>query len=106
MIFLGLDIGSSSIKASLFDAEKGNNLASVFFPNKEMEIISHKTGWAEQDPNLWFNNVKSAIQLLKESYSSKLKDIKGIWISYQMHGLVYVDKFGSPNLYTQTNPCI
>lgn len=96
MIYLGLDIGSSSIKASLFDAENGNSLASVFYPTEEMEIISPKTGWAEQDPKVWFNNVKSAIKLLKESNSSKLKDLKGIGISYQMHGLVCLDKFGEP----------
>lgn len=96
MIYLGLDIGSSSIKASLFDADKGVNIASVFYPNKEMEIISPKTGWAEQDPMVWFNNVKSAIQLLKEKFSSQLKDVKGIGISYQMHGLVCVNKKGEP----------
>lgn len=96
MIYLGLDIGSSSIKATLFDAEKGISLASVFYPNEEMEIISPNTGWAEQDPKVWFNNVKSAIHLLKEDFKDKLKDVKGIGISYQMHGLVCVDKFGEP----------
>ncbi|MCD4735285.1 MAG: carbohydrate kinase [Bacteroidales bacterium] len=96
MIFLGLDIGSSSIKASLFDAGEGVSLGWVNYPEKEMEILAPKNGWAEQDPEVWFEHVISAILLLKEECVTSLKDVKAIGISYQMHGLVILDTSGSP----------
>lgn len=90
MYLLGYDIGSSSVKASLVDAQTGEAAASAFFPKKEMEIKAAKAGWAEQSPNMWWENLKAATQAVVAGVKSE--DIKAIGISYQMHGLVLVDK--------------
>ncbi len=94
MLLLGYDVGSSSVKASLVDAENGKVVASVFYPKQEAPIISVKTGWAEQDPAMWWENLKLATADILSS--SGRKDIAAIGISYQMHGLVCVDKDLNP----------
>lgn len=92
MYLVGLDIGSSSVKASLINAETGNNLASDFFPKEEMEIIALQPGWAEQHPQLWWQNLCLAVKSVIQQSGVSGEDIKGIGISYQMHGLVLIDK--------------
>ncbi|MDR2650728.1 MAG: carbohydrate kinase [Prevotellaceae bacterium] len=92
MYLLGYDIGSSSIKASLVNIQTGEATASAFFPKKEMGIKSVKTGWAEQDPEIWWENLKLATQSVIEQACATPKEIKAIGISYQMHGLVVVDE--------------
>jgi xylulokinase len=92
MYLLGYDVGSSSIKVSLLDAQTGKLIDSTFSPEKEMEIIAHKIGWAEQHPQIWWQHIKSATAKLKKKHVKKMKDIKAIGISYQMHGLILVDK--------------
>lgn len=92
MYLLGLDVGSSSVKASLVKAENGEIAASDFFPKTEAPIISIKTGWSEQDPEMWWDNLKLAIAEVKKTAGAKPEDIVAIGISYQMHGLVCVDK--------------
>ena len=89
---LGFDVGSSSVKASLVDADSGNCAASAFFPEKEAAILAVKTGWAEQDPNSWWEYAKMALKTIMNETNAKAEDIKAIGISYQMHGLVCVDK--------------
>ena len=91
MYLLGYDIGSSFIKASLLDAQTGKLLAAASAPDTEMNMISHQPGWAEQDPGVWWQNAKKATASLKNQ-GFDLKLIKAIGISYQMHGLVVVDK--------------
>jgi xylulokinase len=92
MYLLGVDIGSSSVKVSLIDGENGNCVASSFYPKQEMKIIAHKAGWAEQQPEQWWLNLKLALaDVLKESRVNP-ENIQSIGISYQMHGLVMVDK--------------
>ncbi|MEZ5105141.1 MAG: FGGY family carbohydrate kinase [Draconibacterium sp.] len=92
MHLLGFDIGSSSVKVSLVNGENGHYVASSFYPKQEMAITAHQAGWAEQEPELWWKNLKLALaDVLKESKVDK-NDIKSIGISYQMHGLVMVDK--------------
>jgi xylulokinase len=91
MYLLGYDCGTSSIKATLLDTQSGTVVASAISPEKEMSIIAQKSGWAEQHPEDWWNNVKAATQkVLLESKVNPL-DVKAIGISYQMHGLVLVD---------------
>lgn len=92
MYLLGFDIGSSSVKASLIDGQTGDCLASAFYPKQEMKITAVKPGWAEQEPEQWWNNLKLALTdvLIQSKVDSKLID--SIGISYQMHGLVAVDK--------------
>ncbi len=94
-LLLGLDIGSSSIKASLVDVDSGLVTATATSPDCELRIIANQPGWAEQDPDIWWHHVVEAIRMLK-SRGGILTDIKAIGISYQMHGLVAVDKDSKP----------
>lgn len=96
MYLLGLDIGSSSVKASLLDAETSKCLATDFFPKKEMAITAHELGWAEQDPQMWWENLKLAIKSVMKTANVDKEEVKAIGISYQMHGLVCVDKDSEP----------
>jgi xylulokinase len=92
MYFLGYDVGSSSVKASLVNGETGECIASDFFPKQEMKISADKAGWAEQHPDQWWKNLKLANKSVLESSGVDPKNIEAIGISYQMHGLVVVDK--------------
>lgn len=89
---LGLDIGSSSVKASLVDVDSGKTAASAFFPKSEAPIKAIKAGWAEQDPQTWWDNAKLSLAKVMNETGARGEDIKAIGISYQMHGLVCVDK--------------
>jgi xylulokinase len=92
MYLLGFDIGSSSVKASLINGETGDCLSSAFYPKQEMKITALKAGWAEQDPGLWWTNLKLALSDVLAQSKVDPKTIDSIGISYQMHGLVAVDK--------------
>ena len=96
MFLLGYDIGSSSVKASLVDAQSGKCVASAFYPKSEAAIIAVKPGWAEQEPASWWENLKLATADIMASSAVCPEDIKAIGISYQMHGLVCVDKDKNP----------
>ncbi len=89
---LGFDVGSSSVKASLVDVDNGQMVATAFYPEKEAPIKAVKAGWAEQDPEMWWTNAKLALSKIMAEADAKGSDIKAIGISYQMHGLVCVDK--------------
>lgn len=92
MYLLGFDIGSSSVKASLIDAETGEAIASGSSPKTEMKIEAPQPGWAEQSPLDWWEHLKNALNEIKTKSKADLKEVKAIGISYQMHGLVCVDK--------------
>ncbi len=92
MYLLGYDVGSSSVKASLINAESGRCIASAFHPKKEMKIAAPKAGWAEQDPELWWSNLILATNDVLQSAEIDPSSIRAIGIAYQMHGLVLVDK--------------
>ncbi|WP_300791065.1 FGGY-family carbohydrate kinase [uncultured Bacteroides sp.] len=92
MYLLGYDIGSSSVKASLVNAVTGKCVASAFYPKTEAAIIAVKQGWAEQEPANWWENLKLSTKAIMAESGVKADDIKAIGISYQMHGLVCVDK--------------
>ncbi|WP_409966516.1 Xylulose kinase [Mycovorax composti] len=92
MLLLGIDVGTSSIKVSVVDAATQQTLASAQYPETEREIISLQQGWAEQSPERWWNDVKCAIQKLHQQGKYNKSDIGAIGISYQMHGLVLLDK--------------
>jgi xylulokinase len=91
MLLLGIDLGSSSVKASVIDGESGKCLATAYSPSDEMKIIALKPGWAEQDTEIWWTNLKAAIADCTRKVGQKKNDIGAIGISYQMHGLVTVD---------------
>lgn len=92
MYLLGFDVGSSSIKATVMDGEKGTVLATKTSPEIEMEIIARKPGWAEQHPHVWWDNVKAAAFHVISHAGIDPCDVGAIGISYQMHGLVVVDR--------------
>lgn len=92
MYLLGCDIGSSSVKASIVDANNGQTVASDFYPKDEASINAPKPGWAEQNPEQWWTDLKHAIKGALSKSHVHGDEIKAIGISYQMHGLVVVDK--------------
>ena len=96
MYYLGLDIGSSSIKAALVEISTGKSIGVVQEPETEMGMLALKNGWAEQKPEDWWQHVCGAIKKLKKKHNISRTQIKGIGISYQMHGLVLVDDKGEP----------
>ena len=93
---LGYDIGTSSVKASLVDAETGQTVASAQYPDAEAPITSKQAGWAEQEPEMWWNELKEATKRVDAKAPGALASVAAIGISYQMHGLVCVDKNGQP----------
>lgn len=96
MYLLGYDIGSSSVKASLVNGDTGKCVASAFYPKQEAKITAVKPGWAEQDPEMWWANLKLATADVMQQSGATPSEIKAIGISYQMHGLVCVDKNQNP----------
>lgn len=92
MLLLGIDIGTSSVKASVVDAATGKSICSAQYPETEAAIITPHPGWAEQSPDQWWEDAKQAILKCNASGSYNPKDIGAIGIAYQMHGLVLVDK--------------
>lgn len=89
---LGYDVGSSSVKVALLDIETGKALATGTSPDQEMGMIAHEAGWAEQHPDSWWQEAVNATHKLKAKYPFDPALVAGIGISYQMHGLVVVDK--------------
>ena len=92
MCLLGCDIGSSSVKASIVDKDTGLTLASDFYPKEEAAIKAVRPGWAEQNPDDWWMYLKEAIKGAIAKAGIKGTEIDAIGISYQMHGLVLVDR--------------
>jgi xylulokinase len=95
MLLLGIDVGTSSIKVSVVDGSTQKCLASAQYPETEVEIISVQSGWAEQSPDQWWEHVQQAIKKLHYVGTYNPGDIGAIGISYQMHGLVLLDKDGN-----------
>lgn len=91
MYSLGLDIGSSSIKAAIVNIETGATVASAQSPKTELAIESPQPGFAEQDPAIWWHHVQQAVAELHTKVSGLKEGVHAIGISYQMHGLVLVD---------------
>ena len=94
MYLLGIDLGSSFIKLSVLDGHSGKVVAKTQVPDREMDILSPQPHWAEQNPDTWWNLVAGACRNLTDQDSTLSKRIGAIGISYQMHGLVTIDKMG------------
>ena len=90
---LGIDIGSSSVKISVMDIASGKSVVSATCPSTEMPISSVEKGFAEQNPEMWFRYIKEGIKQVQTVVD--MVDIKAIGITYQMHGLVCIDKSGA-----------
>jgi xylulokinase len=95
-ITLGLDIGSSSVKGCLYDTKTNKNLGSASSPDEEMSIEAPRVGWAEQDPNLWWEHVVRVCVRLRYEFPNLWNKVEAIGIAYQMHGLVCLDEDGFP----------
>ncbi len=96
MNLLGIDLGSSSVKIALINGENGRQIAAAGWPEKEMDILSPQSGWAEQNPDIWMKCIFQAAQQLKTDYPFEMNKVGAIGIAYQMHGLVAVDQEGKP----------
>ena len=92
MLLVGIDLGTSSIKVSVVEADSQSILATASYPETEADIISVQPGWAEQSPDLWWDHVQQAILKCHASKAYGPTAIGAIGIAYQMHGLVLVDK--------------
>jgi xylulokinase len=92
MLLLGIDIGTSFIKASVVDVSSQQSIAAAQYPETEMPITSLQPGWAEQSPDIWWEHTVMVLRKLVSSGGFNPDDIKAIGISYQMHGLVLIDK--------------
>jgi xylulokinase len=95
MYFLGYDLGSSSVKACLLEGESNREVARSSYPDEEMPIAAPRPGWAEQDPESWWEAARLATERLRATFPFDPKDVGGIGISYQMHGLVLVGADGA-----------
>ncbi len=96
MYYLGIDLGSSSVKVALVERSSGKNIGVVQEPEEEMSMYALQKGWAEQKPEDWWDFVCKGIEKIKKTHNISKKDIVGIGIAYQMHGLVIVDENGEP----------
>jgi len=97
MLLLGIDIGTSSIKVSVVDADSRSCVAAARYPDdRENDILAMAPGWAEQHPDMWWEQVVLAIRKLRQKHSIDMQAISAIGIAYQMHGLVVVDNAGNP----------
>src|SRR5256885_7832964 len=92
MFLLGIDIGTSSVKVSVVDAATQRCIVSAHYPEEEAEIISLQSGWAEQNPDTWWEYLQHALMEANVSGKYEPKEIAAIGIAYQMHGLVVVNK--------------
>lgn len=94
MLLLGLDLGSSAVKASLLDAATGRVVSSAQSPHDEMPIATPAPGWAEQDPATWWEHAVLAIRAALAGHDASR--VVAIGIAYQMHGLVTLDEHHQP----------
>lgn len=89
-LLMGIDIGTSGTKVIVVDPDKG----VLGTEKEEYGILIPETGYAEQDPQVWWLAVMKCIQKL--SYHFPLQDISGIGVTGQMHGMVLTDRNGTP----------
>lgn len=92
MYLLGYDIGSSSLKAAIVEAATHKVVCIESYPDTEMDMISRQSGWAEQAPEVWWQNLCVLTRRILQASGIQSADIKAIGIGYQMHGLVAVDE--------------
>lgn len=97
MLLLGIDVGTSSIKVSVVDAQSQQAIASAQYPeDTENKVISVRAGYAEQDPDMWWEHTQLAIAKVLQHRAVRPEEITAIGIAYQMHGLVVIDEERNP----------
>lgn len=92
MYSIGYDVGSSAVKAALLEVDSGRVVATATWPETEMAMDAPRPGWAEQHPSDWWENIKAVSAILKKKEPDAIKNVKAVGVTYQMHGLVLVDK--------------
>jgi xylulokinase len=96
-MYLGLDIGTSSVKVVLIDADQ----RIVASRSEPLEVERPHPTWSEQDPESWVTATSAAIDALKHDHPKELAGVRGIGLSGHMHGAMLIDKAGRP-----LRPCI
>lgn len=91
-VILGIDLGTSSVKAMLLDLEEG----VIGVKTKEYGVDIPKPGYAEQNPEMWWTSLVDVLRWLKEHHKDAFEAICAIGYSGQMHGLVLADTDGKP----------
>jgi xylulokinase len=84
-MYLGIDIGTSSVKTVLFDRDQ-NLLAQA---SQGLTVQRPHAGWSEQDPQAWWDAIEATIDAIARAHG--LADLRGIGLSGQMHGAVCLD---------------
>ena len=93
-VLLGIDLGTTGVKAALFAADDGRVLSSAFI---DYPLMHPQIGWAEQDPADWWEATVTAIRTCLVGgvrQNVQPEDVRGIGLSGQMHGVVLLDKDG------------
>jgi xylulokinase len=96
-MYIGLDIGTSSVKAILL----GEDQSLIASATAELTVERPHSGWSEQDPDSWWAACESVLDALRSQAPGALAAVKGIGLSGHMHGATLLDKAGSP-----LRPCI
>ena len=86
--YLGLDLGTSGLKALLIDEEQ-KIIASA---HAELHVSRPHQSWSEQQPQDWIKAAETAITRLKAEHGTALSNVRGIGLSGQMHGAVLLDE--------------
>ena len=88
MTFLGIDVGTSALKAVLVDESQAILAASTV----PLSTSRPRPGWSEQEPEDWWTALNAAVSALRGSRRQALRDVRAIGLSGQMHGAVLVDR--------------
>lgn len=96
-MYLGLDLGTSGVKAMLIDGDQ----KIIGAGHGSLDVSRPHSGWSEQAPDDWIRATEDAIAELKASHPKELAAVKGIGLSGQMHGATLLD--GSDNVL---RPCM
>src|SRR3954454_18307605 len=92
MTFLGIDLGTSALKAVLVD-EAQMILAEAVV---SIAFSTPRSGWFEQDPQHWLRALEIALARLQAANPAAHRSVRGIGLSGQMHGAVLIDAAGEP----------
>ena len=91
-MYLGLDLGTSALKALLID----DNQRIAASASADLNVSRPASGWSEQQPADWIKACETALDALKADHGQALAAVRGIGLSGQMHGATLLDEVGEP----------